>query len=300
MKLAVVLNGVSSKKNYFYQSILPALRSQHEVDVFETKWKDHAVMLSAEACEKNFYDIVFAAGGDGTLHQVVNGMLAHDTSHSKLGIIPLGSGNDFARSIGANFDQQQIMRALQSPVYRQIDIGQIHCRDFSGKSIRKFFINVADIGMGPEVVQRVSRLSSFFPAGVAYYVAIIKTFFRYQKMTVQAESSEWSWRGKLRSLAIANGKYYGHGLCIAPDATIDDQLLNVFICGDVSVLDFVRQSETLKSGRRVILEEVQYKTAQAVQLSSDQLCLIEGDGEVLGTLPATVSLCAQKLWLLSI
>jgi diacylglycerol kinase family enzyme len=98
---------------------------------------------------------------------------------------------------------------------------------------------------------------------------------------------------------VANGKYYGHGLCVAPDASITDQLLNIFICGDVSVLDFIKQSETLKMGERVMLKEVHYKTTNDLRLISDDTCLIEGDGEVFGKLPARISLSGRTVDMLS-
>jgi diacylglycerol kinase (ATP) len=162
----------------------------------------------------------------------------------------------------------------------------------------KFFINVADIGMGPEVVQRVSRASKVLGSALGYSLSILKTFARYRLVNVTARTNNWEWSGKLRSLAIANGKYYGHGLCIAPDAKVDDDKLDVFICGDVSVVDFIIQSENLKKGKFLSLPDVKYTHASEVFLTCDERCLIEGDGEVFGTLPATVRLSDRSVRML--
>ncbi len=297
MRLAIILNGISPQKKKFYKSILPALRAEHDVDVLETASQQHAIELASRAALKK-YDIVFAAGGDGTLNQVVNGLMISNAD-MKLGLIPLGSGNDFARSISSPSDASRILRTLRDPFFRKIDIGEIEFTGFDGNSARKYFINVADIGMGPEVVRRVARYSGKLPAGIAYYASILATFFGYKKMVVNVEGEHWSWRGKLRSLAVANGKYYGHGLCVAPNASVTDRMLNTFICGDVSVLDFIRQSETLKKGQEVKLKEVHYKTGNDLRLTSDDTCLIEGDGEVFGTLPARISLSARVITMLA-
>lgn len=297
MKLAVILNGISSQKKKFYKSILPAIQAEHHVDVLETFYRDHAIQLAANAVRKD-YDVIFAAGGDGTLNQVVNGlMISHRAC--KLGLIPLGSGNDFARSVNLTNSTSQLLEALRDPVYKAVDLGEILFTTFDGKVDTKYFINVADIGMGPEVVRRVACYSGFLTPAVAYYAAILTTFFRYRKMTVNVEAEAWSWKGKLRSLAIANGKYYGHGLCVAPEASVTDQVLNTFICGDVSVLDFIKQSESLKKGQRVMLKEVHYKISNDLRLTSDDECLLEGDGEVFGKLPARISLSNRSISMLS-
>jgi diacylglycerol kinase family enzyme len=154
---------------------------------------------------------------------------------------------------------------------------------------------VADIGMGPEVVKRVNESGRAFGSAVAYYKSIIATFFTYKPMVVKASTPEWTWEGKLRSLAVANGKYYGHGICIAPDAIPDDDIFNVFICGDVTVFDFIRHSETMKRGKHVKMPEVLYRETTAIQFSSNDPCMVEGDGEILGKLPATVELMNRKI-----
>lgn len=90
-------------------------------------------------------------------------------------------------------------------------------------------------------------------------MSILATFATYRPMDVKVTTPGWNWQGKVRSLAIANGKYYGHGLCIAPDAKPDDNMFDVFICGGISVLDFIRYSDELKKDRKVNLPEISYK-----------------------------------------
>jgi diacylglycerol kinase (ATP) len=274
------------------------LKKVHSVDVFETAFPNHAFELGRDLSSRD-YQILLAAGGDGTLHQVVNGMMdTRAASRPILGIIPLGSGNDFARTVSITADVNRLLKLLQSYSSKEVDLGKIYFIKEDGLPGEKYFINVADIGMGPEVVQRVSTAPRFLGGALGYYSSIIRTFFSYHPGHVFVKTKDWSWQGKLRSLAIANGKYYGHGLCIAPEAKTNDHLYNIFICGNVSVFDFIIQSENLKKGRYLSLDEVHYKTGTEIELSSDDLCLIEGDGEVLGRLPARVQIQSETLKML--
>jgi diacylglycerol kinase (ATP) len=290
MRIAVVLNGIASRKKFFYRSILPGLTLVHSVDVVETAFTNHAFQLARDLSLKN-YEVILAAGGDGTLHQVVNGMMdANGTTRPVLGVIPLGSGNDFARTVSVTGDVNQLLELIGKASIKEVDLGKIYYTDADGAAAERYFINVADIGMGPEVVQKVSRAPLVLGSALGYYSSIIRTFFTYRPGNVFVKTKDWSWEGKLRSLAVANGKYYGHGLCVAPEAKIDDHLFNIFICGNVSVMDFIIQSENLKKGRYLSLDDVQYKTGVDIELTSEAVCLIEGDGEVLGQLPARVQM----------
>jgi len=117
-------------------------------------------------------------------------------------------------------------------------------------------------------------------------------------VVVTAHTSSWNWQGKLRTLALGNGRYYGHGLCVAPEAQPDDGILDAFICGNVSVLDFIRYSIPLKKGKHIHHREVFYKKTDAIDLDSEKECLIEADGELLGKLPARIQITRLKLKML--
>ena len=103
---------------------------------------------------------MFAAGGDGTVNQVVNGMLRDYEAPTKLpvfGVLPLGGGNDFARSLAENPDIGQILMALTEQRFRTIDVGEVTYQTDDGNAGHRYFVNVVDAGMGPEVVSRVTR-----------------------------------------------------------------------------------------------------------------------------------------------
>lgn len=299
-KAVIILNGISLKKKIFYHEYLPAISEIFDVEVHETLSKNDAKALASKFTDK-YVDVILAAGGDGTIHQVVNGVLKGREDHTKLpaiGIIPIGSQNDFARSACLKGNIDHLLKIFSSFSHRPVDVGLVQFSRQPGgesKTGSAYFINVADIGMGPEVVGRVLSSGRPFGSEVAYYKSILNTFLTYRPMVVKAVSQDWSWEGKLRTLAVANGRYYGHGLCIAPDAVLDDRKFSVFICGNVSIFDFIMHTGTLKKGRNVEMEEVLYRTTTAIDFSSESPCPIEADGEVLGWLPAKVEMIAKQL-----
>jgi diacylglycerol kinase (ATP) len=299
-RIAIILNGISRRKNFFYRTWLPVVNQRFNVQVFETEYSGHATTLTSTVIATDF-DVIVAAGGDGTLSQVVNGIIASGTlpGNILLALLPLGSGNDFARTTGATSSPVDFLAMIEANRVQHVNVGQIDYTRFNGQAARSFFVNVADVGMGPEVVRRAGRFNNrILGATINYYKSIVATFFSYKPMIVHADA-DWKWSGTTRSLAVANGKFYGHGLCVAPEADPADDVFNVFICGDVSVFDFIRFSPGMKNCERVPLEEVKYRTATRIVLTAEETCLIEGDGEVLGVLPASIGIHTQKVAMLT-
>ena len=299
-KAIVILNGISLKKKLFYHEYLPPISSMFDVEVHETISRNDARNLASRFSEKGV-DVILAAGGDGTLNQVVNGILKgreQDNNLPAVGLIPIGSGNDFARGIGLKPNVDHVIKILSAFQTRRVDVGLVEYNTRPGGEGEKsfsYFVNVADIGMGPQVVGKVLNSGRPFGSEVAYYKSILTTFVTYKPMVVKAVTPEWTWEGKLRTLAVANGKYYGYGLCIAPEPVVDDGMFSVFICGNISVLDFIMHTSTLKKGENVVVDGVHYRSAREISFTSESPCPIEGDGEVLGWLPAKVSLMQRQL-----
>jgi YegS/Rv2252/BmrU family lipid kinase len=297
VKVAVILNGISLKKKFFYSKIMPALQKTCNADVFETHTRHDAIFLASKLIEKK-YNLILAAGGDGTVNQVVNGMLKGRVEIDGLpilGIIPIGSGNDFARTLNISSNVGELTQRVESAKYKTIDVGKVSYYNENGAKDFSYFVNVADAGMGPEVVKKVTQSDRLFGAAMAYYSAILSTFSQYKPMNVHVKTDQWEWEGKLNTLAVGNGRYYGHGLCIAPDAVINDGKFATFICGDASKLEFIWHSGRLKAEKKIVHPKVRYDTATRIELTSDQPCLIEADGEWLGMLPATIEIIPNKL-----
>jgi diacylglycerol kinase (ATP) len=303
LKIAIILNGISLRKKFVYHEILPALKPLAEVEVFETLTQHDAVLLASKAVDKHF-DIVMAAGGDGTVHQVLNGMLEDREGANNLpilGVIPIGSGNDLARALNLQARVNTIIELVKELQPRKIDIGKISYRidSTSAREGSRYFINEVDIGLGPEVVKKVMSSDRPFGPSVAYYLAIVSSFITFKPLHAKIKTTDWSWEGKIRTLAIANGNYYGHGLCISPDSKPDDGRFGTFICSGVSVFDFIRYSETMKKGKYVRIPEIMYNEADSIELTSSQTVPVEADGEILGYLPAKIEMLPLHLNILA-
>lgn len=297
MKVAIILNGISLNKKFFYHEIFPAISAVVEAEVFETRSRNDAWSLASKAVDKQA-TLILAAGGDGTVYQVLNGMLQGREKYKDLpamGVLPVGTGNDFVRSFNMRSDPAATVDMIKNFKCNDLDIGKVDFTTDEGGRDSRFFINVADIGMGPEVVDKVMKSDRPFGAAVAYYKSILSTFLTYRPMMIKAKTAEWEWEHKVRTFAVANGQYYGHGLCIAPGAKLDDGVFEVFACADVSVLDFILQSIPMKQGKRIIHPKVSYLKTTSVDLTSQQPCALEADGESIGWLPARIEMAPFKL-----
>ncbi len=291
IRIAIILNGISRHKKKFYTDFYPPLKSKFDVEIFETQSENHAIELAAKATENEF-DVILSAGGDGTLHQVINGILSSNNKNKlpTVGIIPLGTGNDFARTCGIKSDVHQLIQLLENDQAEPIDIGLVNCVDENSKPVVRYFINACSLGMGPEVVKRLKKSDRSLGPSLTYLKAITATFFSHQPQEVSAKSDSWEWKGKARVLAIANGKSFGNALYIAPDADPQDGEFNTFVAGDLPLWKFLRYLQTIKSGKKLIDSKITYRKLSALELTAPERCAIEAEGEAIGFLPARINL----------
>lgn len=230
---------------------------------------------------------ILAAGGDGTLHQVVNGLMTFREQHPSsplpaLGIVPLGTGNDFARICGIR--NPEILSDRIRAGGRPTDCGMI-----TTATDKRYFINVASIGMGPDVVRRLERDSRSLGADLTYLRAIVRSFFGYRPEHITLEDDGGTWSGHIRALAVANGECFGSGLRIAPDAQPDDGLLRTFIAGDVPLATFMYLLMRIRQGRQIFHPKSRYGSGRSIRLSGEGIWM-EADGELIGQLPAEISI----------
>jgi diacylglycerol kinase (ATP) len=294
LKVFVILNGVSTKKKRFYSKILPTLKANFEVTVEETLYAGHAVQLAAVNAQN--FDTIISAGGDGTLNQVLNGLLSKSfDSLPKLGIIPLGSGNDFAGAIGLGAEVDQLVSLLKENKPLLTDIGKIVCHDSSSKEITKYFINVASTGMGPATVLQMEKMPRWLGTNLRYLAAILHTFFMHKATDLNIETDQWSWHGKARVWAMANGRSFGNKIFIAPFSKVDDGVLDAFLASNVPALKFLVYLQQLKSKKKVLDSKIQYHRGAVFTIQSSEQTAIEAEGEIQGYLPARIEILAKRI-----
>jgi YegS/Rv2252/BmrU family lipid kinase len=293
-KLIVILNGVSLKKKKFYDQILPGLATHYSVDVWETQHQEHALELGKKAAQEKPFGVL-AAGGDGTLNQVLNGLFQANLSvFPTLGIIPLGTGNDFARLGSVASTHESIVKKIRSGG-QFTDVGVVRCLDKAGNQTTRYFINVASLGMGPAVVHELFKSNRALGRDLTYLKSTLKVFFTHPLDEVEVTTPDWTWRSKARVVAIANGQSFGGGIYIAPKAKPDDGSFSTFVAGDIPLLKFLWILQQMKAKRLTTDSRIQYNSAKELTLTSPQPCWIETEGELAGLLPATIKILPNAI-----
>lgn len=288
MKLGIIVNRISRKKKIFEQEFLPALRQHFEVEVWETEYENHA----SELAEKAEVDILLSAGGDGTLNQVLNGIMRKE-KQPVVGIIPIGTGNDFSRTCGLTLRAQELIDLIKNNSVHPTDIGKIDLHNESGEKIRRYFINVSSVGMGPDVADAMRKDSRRFGSKVTYLKAIVKVFFMEKPKTIVITSGDWKWNLPLRLAAVANSKTMAGDLIISPNNKVDDGVFSIYIAGAISTLQFIKELLKLKKGKKSDNPLICSHQAGHFHLQGD--ALIEAEGEIQGRLPATIEVMAGRL-----
>ncbi len=266
-------------------------------DVAFTERLGHATAIAREAAER--YGCVALVGGDGTVNEVANGLIADDRplrSDLTLGIIPRGTGADFVRTLGIPHDLEAAAERLATGEVREIDVGKIRYRSPDGNEAVRYFLNEADIGMGAIVCDRVNRSSKRLGGRLSFLRAILTTTLTYRSRLVALSLDGAPAQQILLGNAwFANGQYSGGGIRMAPRARLDDGLLDVVCMGDMSRLQRVISFPKLRSGAFVDLPQVTYHTAHRIEAESPAPVGIATEGEVIGSLPATFELIGERL-----
>jgi diacylglycerol kinase (ATP) len=295
LNIVIILNGVSKKKKKFYRSILPVLQQKFTIEVLETQYANHARQLAAEAVLKK-PDVIISAGGDGTLNQVLNGMMRFGNENlPALGLIPLGSGNDFANSASLNADPDLLLDLLARNQPKPTDIGKVVCRNGKNEEITHYFINVCSLGMGPATVKRMEKAPTWLGADLKYLLSIVQTFFTHKPEQVEVETSSWNWKGSARVVAIANGQSFGNKIYIAPDAKMDDGVFSTFIASNLPLLKFLLYLQKLKGKKKITDDQIIYNNTEKVDIRSENDVMLETEGELIGFLPASIKMLPSQI-----
>lgn len=266
-----------------------ALRSQGDLEVVATSASRDATRIAREAALGGASAII-AAGGDGTLSEVVAGVLASGAAANlALGLIPLGTGGDFPRSLGIA-DAEHAIDVIARGHERRVDAARIAVADGDGHSREGYFANEASLGLSAEVAHRVGRASKRFGGAAAFAQAAVRTIaaFRPSDLRVRVDGALVH-DGETVLVAIANGRYFGGSMQIAPAATIDDGLLDVVIGGEIGKAELVtRLLPSIYAGRHVEHPRVALHRGRCVEVepaSRGERVPAEADGETLGCAP---------------
>jgi len=271
-----------------------ALAERGELEVVLTSARRHATLLAREAIERGTSTVI-AAGGDGTLSEVVAGVLeSGGASATQLGLIPLGSGGDFPRSIGLVAGADAAVGVVADGWSRSIDAGRIRNIDAEGKPVASFFVNEASMGISAEVAAAVDRASKFFGGTAAFAYGAVRAIAAFQPSPLRVRvDGEVVFEGGATLVAVANGKYFGGAMRIAPAAELDDSAFEIVVGQRFSKPKLLfRLLPSLYSGGHIGYPGVSVHRGRQVSLEplegNTRTVPVEADGELLGQAPVHI------------
>ena len=288
MRIAFIINSVirdlKSFRRQYGSCIHPLL---NESKCFYTEYAGHSVKLSFD--HSRHFEILVAVGGDGTLHEVINGIMKAKIESLSVppavALLPYGSANDFARQRKLSASLDDLLQLIDSGSIQNIDVGRIERND---KNEDQYFINIADAGFGAEVVRRLINFHGFygrFPPGLKFMWAMTRAFLSYRKQHVKITMDQSDWSGPILSVIVANSSSFGSGLKIAPDADISDGMFEIVILGNVGFIDYLLNLLRVKKGRKIQHNDVHYLKSVKGGFEGITPILLEADGEVAGSTP---------------
>jgi diacylglycerol kinase (ATP) len=231
------------------------------------------------------HDRVVAVGGDGTVQEVVNGLLA-SASPPALGLIPIGTGNDLSRSLGVPRDLAAAWEVATGTATRALDVA----RATNGDGAERWFASAGGVGFDAQVAAAMAQRRGWQASRGGYLLTTLTELRRFANCHVRVTIDEESWEGAVLFVAAANGAYYGGGMRIAPDAEVDDGRLDVCVVGDISRRTALRELPHLYRGTHVRHPAVSMHAGARVRIEGAAETRIHLDGEPFGGLPLTVVL----------
>ena len=296
-------NGATARH---FDSIVQAVRGAvGDVRHAFTERAMHASDLARQALREG-HDLVVAVGGDGTLNEVVNGFFlpARPGEPSQpvqagaaLAMLPRGTGGDFKRTVGLDGDLLRCAERLRGG-RMPIDVGRVDYATAGGELRSRHFINIAEVGIGARVVEIANRSSKRLGGKMTFKIASLRALAGWRDVRVRAVfDGEPPQDLEVTTLVIANGKYFGGGMMVAPEARLDDGQFHVTIWSGYGLTDFLLKGASMYDGSHVRLKGTRTRTARTVRVEARDAAPvgIEVDGERIGQLPAAFTILPGAL-----
>jgi len=277
-KTKIILNPMADMGNAWrIARDLRSITEQHgDVDWTGTVYPGHAIELAQQAGEQG-YDTVIAMGGDGTVHEVINGLMkVPEEKRPVLGVVPAGSGNDFAHAIGMPLKSDHaLVHALDSQSSR-VDLGLM--TDDHGK--KEYFDNTVGIGFDTVVTIRSHKLP-FLRGFLMYLTAVVQTILlNHNAITMQIETEDQKWEQSNLLLTMCNGPREGGGFMMAPEAKIDDGILHYAMIKSVSRPMMFRLIPEVMNGTHGRFQQVTMGSCKKMSVTANRPMYIHTDGEI--------------------
>jgi len=272
-----------------------------------TQGPEDATRLAREAL-RGGAERVIAIGGDGTINEVVNGFFDDDgkpiAPEATFGLIPFGTGGDFRRTMNVPLDSADAIALIARGTRRKIDVGRLALTATDGRRVHRMFANIASFGVSG-VVDRLVNESGKKLGRLSFALATARATWSYKNQRVQLtfdDRASERVEATVNTVAIANGKYFGGAMKVAPNADVDDGLFDVVALGDFGFGDLVRSGRRIYSGSHITMDKVTTRRARVVDarpVDPDAIVELDVDGECPGRLPARFEIVAGALWMIA-
>jgi YegS/Rv2252/BmrU family lipid kinase len=278
-----------------------ALLQQHgfRIEAHLTTGPGHATEIADRLATENVGAIV-CVGGDGTVNEVVNGLIRNDqpvSAVTRLAVIPCGTGKDLGRTLGTR-DAERTARALVGGTTALIDVGSVRfVEGHTGQLESRYFVNVADAGIGAATAQRINSTSKRFGGLVSYLSGAVQTIAAFEPWDVEVEvDGQAIYRGAAGMVVLANGRYFGGGMLIAPNASLCDGKLDIFVLEGVSRRVLLTSLlPRVYRGTHVGRAGVRHLLGSSITVRSEAGMLLEIDGEQVGRAPVSAAVVPRVL-----
>ena len=269
-----------------------------------TKKQGDGIELAKRGAESG-RKFIIACGGDGTINEVANGILQAGKD-VELGILPAGTGGDFRRNLGIPSNPREAAAKLKSGETKTIDVGRASFLNHENEPTSRFFLNVSSLGLSASIIERVKTTTSlgWLPGDLlrgtaSYALSALHEVLDLDFITIRV-SIDGGQEKLLNTInfTVANSRFFGGGMKIAPEAKLNDGFLDVVNIGDMTTAKILLNAYTLYRGTHLELPEVKSTRVKKVEVKPakpDQIILLETDGELPGKLPATFEIVPNAL-----
>lgn len=294
-QVAFIIHGKNAEREKLILKIKRTFEELGSLAFYTTTVEKNATHAATEAIE-NGANVLVAVGGDGTVNEVANAILFHPKrSILKLGILPFGKGNDFVRSLGIGRDLAVLRDNIKLGKSTRIDTGKLDFIGKEGEKSQRYFVNIADVGLGGLATQMLRAGRPMWSSNLTYFWVIIKSFLKYRPASIKFTSNGLAFEGKVMGICMANGRYFASGLGIAPEAKTEDGQLDWVVLGDIAIWDYLKNIPRLKRAKQIRHPEVSYHRGTECNISSGVPLPIDMDGEFVGYTPLRCQVESQSL-----
>lgn len=288
-------NGKTQKN---WPVILKTLKKNNiDIEYSFTSGQGKGIDITRQVLDSGYKKFI-AVGGDGTINEVLNGLMFEGEEKLKgieLAILDNGTGSDFVRTINQKTGVNEFIKILQGNKSIMVDVGRVDFESFDGTKKRRYFLNAANIGIGAEAVNRVNQGSKALGSKVTYYAGTVRTFLKYENINLTCRINQEEIKGPICGIVVCNGRYIGGGMQIAPQAQIDDGYFDVIVLQDISKIKFLTLLPLIYSGKHTLIENISMYRCKSFSLSSEDYLLLETDGEIPGISPSTFEIIPECL-----